>query len=199
MSRFFGQAMLLFFLIVAPMAQAYTAVAAAPGYAIDSLSWTYNASSQKAADKGAVEACQKNITKAGYAKVAAKCKVMTRAKGPGYGAVVCGERGCTWTTGYGDKQVAIDSAWEDCDKAGYGNCQEHDIKTFYDDNWPTQRAASTVPTVNCRPNTPTVRCQSSCTNGNCIVTYENGCKMRVQVSPRFDSFQNQWVYPSPSC
>lgn len=52
---------------------------------------------------------------------------------------------------------------------------------------------------NCRPNTPTLRCASTCSNGNCIVTYENGCKMRVQVRPNFDSFTNQWVYPSPSC
>lgn len=52
---------------------------------------------------------------------------------------------------------------------------------------------------NCRPNTPTVRCSSQCANGNCIVSYENGCKIRVQVQPRFDSFNNQWTYPSPSC
>lgn len=52
---------------------------------------------------------------------------------------------------------------------------------------------------NCRPKTPTIRCTSSCANGDCLVTYENGCKMRVQVSPRYDSFQNTWVYPSPSC
>jgi len=25
------------------------------------------------------------------------------------------------------------------------------------------------------------------------VEYENGCKIRVQVSPRFDPFTNQWT------
>jgi hypothetical protein len=51
----------------------------------------------------------------------------------------------------------------------------------------------------CRPNTPTIRCSSQCTNGDCTVTYENGCRMRVQVQPRFDGFTNQWTYPAPSC
>lgn len=59
--------------------------------------------------------------------------------------------------------------------------------------------APVVTNQNCRPKTPTIRCTSSCANGDCVVTYENGCKMRVQVSPRYDSFQNAWVYPSPSC
>jgi len=53
--------------------------------------------------------------------------------------------------------------------------------------------------ASCRPNTPTVRCSSECSNGNCVVTYDNGCRMRVQVQPRFDGFTNQWTYPAPSC
>ncbi len=52
---------------------------------------------------------------------------------------------------------------------------------------------------NCRPNTSQIRCTSQCTNGNCVITYENGCKMNVQVQAKFDPFSNQWKYPSPSC
>ncbi len=59
-------------------------------------------------------------------------------------------------------------------------------------------AASANP-QSCRPNAASIRCTSQCTNGNCVVSYENGCKVRVQVSPRYDPFTNQWVYPSPSC
>ena len=36
-------------------------------------------------------------------------------------------------------------------------------------------------------------------NGNCVVTYTNGCRMRVQVNPSFNAFNNQREYPSPSC
>lgn len=49
----------------------------------------------------------------------------------------------------------------------------------------------------CRPNTPTIRCSSQCYNGGCTVSYENGCKMRVQVQPQFNG--STWVYPAPSC
>lgn len=52
---------------------------------------------------------------------------------------------------------------------------------------------------NCRPTGPSIRCQSQCVNGNCVVTYENGCKVRVRVKARMDPFTSQWTYPSPGC
>ncbi len=52
---------------------------------------------------------------------------------------------------------------------------------------------------NCRPTTQSVRCRSQCTNGDCVITYENGCQTRVQVNPKFNPFNNQWEYPAPSC
>lgn len=51
----------------------------------------------------------------------------------------------------------------------------------------------------CRPKSQTLTCSSQCTNGDCTVTYENGCKVRVQVQPRFDSLTNSWTYPAPAC
>jgi len=56
-----------------------------------------------------------------------------------------------------------------------------------------------VSNADCRPKTASLSCRSSCTNGNCVVAYTNGCRMRVQVSPKLNSFNNQWEYPSPSC
>jgi hypothetical protein len=52
---------------------------------------------------------------------------------------------------------------------------------------------------NCRPTTQPLRCTSQCTNGSCVITYQNGCKVNVQVQPTFDPFSNQWTYPAPSC
>ena len=64
----------------------------------------------------------------------------------------------------------------------------------------SDKSTTPVPSAkNCRPTTQPLRCTSQCTNGNCTITYENGCKMNVQVQPRFDPFSNQWNYPSPSC
>ena len=51
----------------------------------------------------------------------------------------------------------------------------------------------------CRPTTTTVTCQSQCVNGNCVVEYANGCKIRVRVEPKFNPFNNSWEHPSPSC
>lgn len=63
------------------------------------------------------------------------------------------------------------------------------------------RVANKAPAAaeNCRPRTSHITCQSQCSNGNCIVTYANGCKMRVQVNAKFNPFNNQWEFPSPSC
>lgn len=64
----------------------------------------------------------------------------------------------------------------------------------------SDKSTTPVPSAkNCRPTTQPLRCTSQCTNGNCTITYENGCKMNVQVQPRFDPFSSQWNYPSPSC
>ena len=51
----------------------------------------------------------------------------------------------------------------------------------------------------CRPRTSNLVCYSTCSNGDCLVSYENGCKMRVQVNPKFDPLTNNWTYPAPSC
>lgn len=66
-------------------------------------------------------------------------------------------------------------------------------------NGVVRESPQTSQTNDCRPRTETLRCRSNCVNGDCVVEYENGCKIRVQVSPRLDSFSNQWTYPSPSC
>jgi TPR repeat protein len=60
-------------------------------------------------------------------------------------------------------------------------------------------AAPPKKTGNCRPTGPSIRCQSRCTNSDCIVTYENGCEVRVQVQPKFNPFNSQWEYPAPGC
>lgn len=66
-------------------------------------------------------------------------------------------------------------------------------------NSAASKAKSKVPEKNCRPRTASVNCSSKCYNGDCMVTYNNGCQMRVQVSPMFDPFSNQWKYPPPRC
>lgn len=177
---------------------AFTAIATIEGQ-VDNAWWrSSNYASQKEADRNALEGCRAEARRNGAGALAKKCKIVSRAKGPGYGAVVCGDEGCNWVTGHASGQIAVDAAYAGCNKS-YKNCQSKDIE-FWSDfaGFPSSKAAKPSG-GNCRPRTTTLRCQSACTNGDCIITYENGCKMRVQVSPEFDSFQNRWVYPQPPC
>lgn len=177
---------------------AYTSVAVIDGHASSAFWRANNYESQKEADVAALEGCRTEARKNGIGNLAKKCKVVTRAKGPGYGAIVCGENGCAWTVGEESAQVAVDAAYEECNKS-YKNCQEKNIKFWEDFSGFTRKKSEKISGGDCRPRTSTLRCQSSCVNGDCIITYENSCKMRVQVTPQFDGLQNQWVYPSPSC
>ncbi len=72
-------------------------------------------------------------------------------------------------------------------------------ETHVADVKPKAKLAAPTTGGDCRPPGNVQQCQSSCQNGNCVVTYPNGCKIRVQVPPKFDPFSNQWNYPSPAC
>lgn len=131
-------------------------------------------------------------------KLASQCKIVTRGKGPGYGAVVCGTDGCSWTLGYESRQIAVDKAYERCVKQ-YQQCQSEGITSWEDFRGFKVKNSAQTNTKDCRPKTQTLRCTSNCVNGNCVLTYDNGCKINVQVPSRFDSFSKQWTYPAPSC
>jgi hypothetical protein len=150
------------------------------------------------ADQADIEGCRTEARENKIGHLANQCKVISRSELPGYGALVCGDDGCSWALGEESGQAAVDAAFSQCDRH-YKNCESKNIKFWEDfEGFALSKAAN--PSVgDCRPKTKQLSCQSSCTNGDCVVTYENGCKMRVEVSPRFDSFQNRWVYPSPSC
>ncbi|WNC94598.1 hypothetical protein RI103_36270 [Paraburkholderia sp. FT54] len=42
-------------------------------------------------------------------------------------------------------------------------------------------------------------CRSRCVNGDCEIVRDDGKRFHVQVQAQYDSFNNQWVYPSPEC
>lgn len=139
----------------------------------------------------------------------AECKVTFEMAKPGFYSLFKAEEDKNGNSNfflaheYTDSDKADKEAYEGCKNLTGRNCKivwSGAIAGVY--KLATARAPNPSPISserNCRPNTPTVRCSSQCTNGNCIVTYENGCKIRVQVQPRFDGFTNQWTYPSPDC
>ncbi len=177
---------------------AFSAVAHIKDHIFGSWSRANNYASQKEADQAAIESCRNAARQNKIGHLANQCKVVTRSESPGYGAIVCGDDGCGWVLGVESGQDAVDGAFNQCDR-NFKNCESKNIKFWEDFEGFTPSRVANASGGDCRPKTNQLSCKSSCTNGDCEVTYENGCKVRVQVSPRFDGFQNRWVYPSPSC
>lgn len=185
--------------IISSFAQAFTAIASIDNQVKNSFWSAYNFQTQKEANSSALNGCRTEAKKNGIGKIARQCKITMIAKGPGYGALTCGDDGCGFVTGYDSSQGAADAVYASCIES-YKNCADKEI-TYWEDTagFNGKRTPKVDNNNSCRPNTPTIRCSSSCTNGNCVVSYENGCKMRVQINPKFNPFNNQWEYPSPSC
>lgn len=199
MTRLAKTFLLLLCLLGPVSGMAYSAIALSP-VSHDSVAWAYNYGAQKEADRIALGRCQAAV-KGLKLKPAEKCRIALRGKGPGHGALTCGDTGCGFHTGAPTAQEAVDAAFQQCAKTS-ANCRSDDITWWVDvAGFRSSRAATTAPAPSgdCRPRTATLTCRSTCTNGSCEVRYENGCRMRVQVQPRLDPFSNQWVYPSPSC
>jgi len=153
---------------------------------------TWGISVRKSSKKQAESAALKECTKA----KGVKCRAAGTSDKLGYVAVATSK---TYV------QASVDDTLEDAKRSALDVCAK---QTSKDDtctiewtgiNGVVREQPRAVQTNDCRPKTREIRCRSNCVNGNCVVEYENGCKIRVQVSPRFDSFSNQWTYPSPSC
>jgi hypothetical protein len=179
---------------------AFSAIAIIPGEAQRSFYVAFNYAKQSDADKEAIKGCQKQAKENNIGNISNKCTIFNKPKEPGYGAVSCGESACGWSYSYGNKQDAVDSAYRSCSKASK-NCNSNDIFNWEDfSGFKAKKVKSnTVSGGNCRPNSTHLTCTSSCTNGNCIVTYPNGCKIRIQVQSKYNPFTNQWEFPAPPC
>jgi len=185
---------------LATEAGAYTSLALVSSH--PNKSWSVSAGylSQNDADNNALEGCRVTSRQSGLDELVTQCKIVGRAAGPGYGAIACGEGGCSWSMGHDLAQSAVNAAYESCIK-NYGKCKDKDIS-----HWEDRKGFADMPTAqmalgsgDCRPRTSQRECSSSCKNGSCVVTYQNGCQVRVQVQPQFNALTNLWDYPPPCC
>lgn len=106
---------------------AYTSIAIADAEVFRAFYRTSNYDSQTQADTAALEGCRVEARRNGIAHLASKCKAVSRAKGPGYGSLVCGENGCQWAMGYESGQAAVDVAHDGC-ASKYKNSRSKDIE-----------------------------------------------------------------------
>ena len=173
----------------------YTAAVAAAGAPDGRFQMSPSTKSKKDAEKTVLDQC------------GASCKITLSRTAPGFFAILGAKKDGDYVAahlqyGADTGKWAMEEGVRSCKKKFDLPC---DIVSFgamkgaFDAAPVAQAVKPKAAPASCRPNTPSIRCSSNCTNGNCVVTYENGCKMRVQVQPRFNPFSNQWTYPAPSC
>jgi hypothetical protein len=139
----------------------------------------------------------------------ASCKVKSEITSPGFFALAASELDAEGNGSfhlayqYTSITAAVKAAIAKCEENTGRKCSLSSASAIagnYEiEADPAPKSSPVASAKNCRPNGPSLRCTSRCTNGNCLVTYDNGCKIRVQVQPQYDGFNNQWTYPAPAC
>lgn len=160
------------------------------------IHYAWSASSPADARKRALAACGQP-----------DCKVVGEYVAPGFFALARsgvddGNPAFFLAYGFDNSDEAAAEAQAGCARNGGKDCRvvfSSVIPGAIKSAAPPTRPAAPAADASCRPDTPVRRCRAQCVNGDCVLTYENGCKLRVRVMPTFDSFRNQWTYPSPSC
>lgn len=135
----------------------------------------------------------------------ADCKIVWTKSTPGfyalYSAIKNGETIEYYLQHGADTgRWALEEGKRNCEKANEVPCEPISFGAIKGSFNAAKAAAPSRPQASapsCRPKTTHLRCSSQCYNGDCTVSYENGCKMRVQVQPQFNG--SSWVYPAPSC
>lgn len=172
---------------------ALLSIAVIPGQSKSSFYLADNFEYQQEADRVALEGCRAQAKSKGLGHLAQKCIITDRGAKPGYGAFSCGDDGCSYSLEYREKQDAQNAAYRSC-AGSFVNCVMP--TDFWIDTSGYKQATSET---NCIPTTRVRSCTSQCFNGDCVVTYSNGCQVRVQVSPQYNSSSSKWEYPYPDC
>jgi hypothetical protein len=111
---------------------AFSAVAIVPGHATKTVYAGWNWSTQKEADKAAIDGCRASAKERGIPQFANKCRVDFRQKGTGAGAIACGKDECAYAGGFATRQAAIDAVYKHC-TTSFKECRETDITNWWDE------------------------------------------------------------------
>lgn len=179
----------------------HSSVAYVPDMTLRTIYAAWNYPTQRQADVSALKGCRAEARKSQVPKTNATCKVFHRQSVPGAGAVVCGTTGCSVSTGFGSKDDAMISAYRQCEKHGFQDCQQANITNWIDtagykhvnSNTPGSTKACSPPLG--KPVHSTYRCQ----NGDCVRMFTNGCSIRFQAPYCFDSLKSKWEWKPDGC
>lgn len=198
--RFIFQIFFLVLFSVPLLSHAFSAVAFVPGHAPKTVYAGWNWATQKEADQTALDGCQGRAKENGLSKLAEKCRVDHRQAGYGGAAMVCGKDECAFASGYNTVQEAVDAAYKDC-AARFQGCQKTDITSWWDEaGYPKNSVKDVGQAGACSPPAgQVVRSKTSCTNGDCIRIFENGCQVRFQAPYCRDPVSGQWGWKPDGC
>lgn len=137
------------------------------------------------------------------------CKIIQLSKEPGFLSVAspsntASRHGFYYAYGEMDLRDAKLHALRACEEATSEQCKTVLVAAIQGENLIFSKAANTdsknqITETSCRPQSTSITCTSQCVNGDCVITYENGCKKRIRVSPTFDPTTNSWRHPAPQC
>lgn len=201
MKRFSHFLVLLICLQFPAISHAFSAIALVATLPTATIYAAWNYPTQKEADSNALQGCRTTAKNNGISKSAAICKLVERQNGPGGGAMVCGKTGCAYSTGYETVQVAVDSAYQECEQKNYGDCRKTDITSWWDDaGYRKQSVRNAAPAQACGPPPGrAVHSATQCNNGDCTRTFENGCTVRFQAPYCHNPLSGTWEWKPDGC
>jgi len=187
-------------LLMPLLSYGFSSVAHVSDHTRETIYAAWNYPTQSKADKIALEGCRALARKNGVAALAGKCTVFQRQKGAGGGALVCGEDGCAYTSGYETQQRAVDAAYEACVRS-YKDCQQTGITAWWDEaGYSKESMKKAVEGKTCSPPAgKIVRSQTQCINGNCVRKFENGCQVRFEAAYCHDALTGRWEWKADGC
>lgn len=179
----------------------HSSVAHIPGMPLRTIYAAWNYPTQQQADAFALEGCRAEARTNHVPKTKAACAVFHRQSVPGAGAIVCGTKGCSVSSGFGSKDAAMISAYRQCEQDGFQDCQRTGITNWIDTaGYKHANSSTRGSTKACAPpQGKTVHSTYRCQNGDCIRTFANGCSVRFQAPSCFDSLKSEWEWKPDGC
>lgn len=181
-------------------AHCHSSVAHVPGKPVGTIYAAWSYPTVREADEAAVKGCQSEARKNRIATQKRSCTVFHRQAVPGAGAIICGAKGCSVSSGFSSKDEAMVSAYRQCERDGFKDCQRTGITTWVDEAEYRGATSNLQVEKGCAPAAgKTLRSTYRCQNGDCLRTFENGCTVRFQAPFCFDTLKSTWEWKPDGC
>ncbi len=179
----------------------HSSVAHVAGMPLRTIYAAWNYPTQQQADAFALKGCRAEARTNQVPAKRAACTVFHRQSVPGAGAIVCGTTGCSVSSGFSSTDDAMISAYRQCERDGFQDCQRTGITNWIDTaGYSDKNSSSRGSTKMCSPPPgKTVHSAYRCQNGDCVRTFTNGCSIRFQADYCFNPAKSAWEWRPDGC